>query len=120
VSEAAVVSHLDATRTLVNALRGESFRFALDDFGTGFSSFSYLKDLPIDYLKIDGSFVRELISDPVNQAFVKVMNDIAGHLKIPAVAEHIESAEALEVLRGMGVCLGQGNYFGCAQPDPQR
>jgi diguanylate cyclase (GGDEF)-like protein len=119
VSETDVVSHLDSTRTLVNALRGESFRFALDDFGTGFSSFSYLKDLPIDYLKIDGSFVRELVSDPINRQFVRVMNDIAAHLKVPAVAEHIESAEALELLRGMGVVLGQGNYFGCAQPDPQ-
>ena len=118
ISESAVISHLDAARAMMQELRGGGFRFALDDFGGGFSSFSYLKDLTVDFIKIDGGFIRDLVSEPVNLAFVKVMNDIARHLHVSSVAENVESAETVKALGGMGVPLAQGRYYGAPMPEP--
>ena len=118
ITETAVISNLAVARAMMAKLREEGFRFALDDFGAGFSSFSYLKNLAVDFLKIDGSFIRDLISEPINMAFVKVMNDIARHLRVRAVAEHVESAEALKALRGIGVHFAQGYHFSPPAPKP--
>ena len=118
ITETAVISNLDVARAMMEKLRQEGFRFALDDFGAGFSSFSYLKNLSVDFLKIDGSFVRDLVSEPINMAFVKVMNDIARHLRVHGVAEHVESAETLEAVRGIGVHFAQGHYFSPPTPKP--
>ena len=118
ITETAVISNLDVARGMMEKLREEGFRFALDDFGAGFSSFSYLKNLSVDFLKIDGSFIRDLISEPINMAFVKVMNDIARHLRVHGVAEHVETAETLEAVRGIGVHFAQGHYFSPPTPKP--
>ena len=110
IAETAVLAHLDAARSLMEKLRKEGFRFALDDFGAGFSSFAYLKNLAVDFLKIDDGFIRDL-TEPINLAFVKVMNDIARHLGIYSVAEGVEDRRTAETLRKVGVRYAQGVYF---------
>lgn len=111
IAETAVLANLDAARSLMARLRNEGFRFALDDFGAGFSSFAYLKNLAVSFLKIDGGFIRDLTAEPINLAFVKVMNDIARHLGIYSVAEGVEDRRTAETLLQVGVRYAQGVYF---------
>ena len=118
IAETAVISHLESAGGLIRQLREGGFRFALDDFGAGFTSFTYLKNLSVDFLKIDGSFIRDLVTEPINMAFVKVMNDIARHLRVRSVAEEVANAETAEALRGVGVSLAQGPFFHAPSPEP--
>jgi Amt family ammonium transporter len=90
--------------------------FALDDFGSGVSSFSTLRTLPIDYLKIDGSFIRNLAYDSVNQAMVAAMIDLSRSLNFRIVAEHVEDQSSLDVVRRMGIDFVQGFVVGRPQP----
>lgn len=112
VTETAAVENLAEARTFIEALRGLGCQFALDDFGIGFSSLYYLKNLPVDYVKIDGSFVRNLATDRADTIFVKSITDLAHGLGITTIAECIEQAGVLEILRDLGVDLGQGYYLG--------
>ena len=83
-------------------------RFALDDFGTGLSSFGYLKHFPVDFLKIDGSFVKEILHDPIDREMVRSINEI-GHLTgKQTIAEFAENVEIIEMLRSLGVDYAQG------------
>lgn len=84
--------------------------FSIDDFGTGFSTFSYLKKLPAQSVKIDGSFVKDMVNDPVDQSLVKAIVDITKALKRDSVAEFVENAETLALLRELNVDYAQG-YF---------
>lgn len=84
----------------------------MDDFGAGFSSFTYLKDLVADYLKIDGSFVRGAGGDHINWIFVEMINDIAHRLNIRSIAEFVEDQSMAVALREIGVDLAQGDFFG--------
>jgi len=118
ITETAVISNLPAARTMMRQMRHLGFRFALDDFGAVFSSFSYLKDLVADYLKIDGSFIRDAENDGENWIFVEMMNDIAHRLKIKSVAEFVERETTLTKLREIGVDLVQGYLFGKPGPLP--
>ena len=111
LDEPAVIANLDAAHALTERLRKESFRFALDDFGAGFSSFTYLDGLAVDFLKIDSRFIGDLMVEPINLAFVKMMNDIARHLRIYSVAEHVDGVDTIKALRGIGVRCAQGRYF---------
>jgi len=86
-------------------------RFVLDDFGKGLSSFSYLKNLPVDYLKIDGEFVRNLTSDPIQAALVGSIHDIGQVMGLMTIAEAVEDRETLEALKEIGVDYVQGFYF---------
>lgn len=93
-------------------LRNQGYEFALDDFGMGFSSFYQLKNLDVDYLKIDGSFVRNLSEDPIDRHLVMAMVLLAKSLRKRTIAEFIEDQETLEILRSMGVDCAQGFYIG--------
>lgn len=112
ITETAAVASYDQTRNMINQLRELGCRFALDDFGTGFSSFNYLKQFPVDYLKIDGSFIRNLLNDPVDQRLVKSMIEVGRTLGKVIVAEFVENAEILSLLRDYGVNRAQGNFIG--------
>ena len=118
ITETAVISNMPAAQAMMHQLHVGGFRFSLDDFGAGFSSFSYLKDLIADYLKIDGSFIREAGSDHVNWIFVEMMNDIAHRLKIRSIAEFVEHESMVIALREIGVDLAQGDFFGEPAPAP--
>ncbi|MDH5181450.1 MAG: EAL domain-containing protein [Gammaproteobacteria bacterium] len=117
VTETAAVRHIDKAIEFMRELGKLGVRFALDDFGTGFSSFAYLKHLPVDYLKIDGTFVRDILVDPVDQAMVRSINHIAHSLGKLTVAEFVENEEMLQYLREIGVDMVQGYHIG--RPGPE-
>jgi diguanylate cyclase (GGDEF)-like protein len=116
ITETATIANMNRALRLISELRARGCRFALDDFGTGLASFAYLKHLPVDFLKIDGTFVKDIVRDPVNLAIVKATNEIGHALGIETIAEYVEDIETLEALRALGVDYGQG--FGIARPKP--
>jgi diguanylate cyclase (GGDEF)-like protein/PAS domain S-box-containing protein len=110
---AAIASYAQASR-FINALKELGCHFALDDFGTGLSSFGYLKHFPVDILKIDGSFVKEMLHDPIDREMVRSINEI-GHLTgKQTIAEFAENQEIITMLKGMGVDYAQG--YGVSEP----
>jgi diguanylate cyclase (GGDEF)-like protein/PAS domain S-box-containing protein len=112
IAEGAVLANLDQARRFVGVLHGMGCRFALDDFGSGLGSFANLKNLAVDYLKIDGSFFKNLARDTVNQAMVTAMIRLARSLNFKVIAEQVEDASALEAARRMGVDYLQGYAIG--------
>ncbi len=115
VTENAAILDMSAAVRLLTVLRGYGCRTALDDFGAGMSSFAYLQELPVDYVKIDGRFVKNLAANPVDQAMVRAMNDIAHALGKQTVAEFVEDEASLKLLAEFGVDYAQGYYLG--RPD---
>jgi diguanylate cyclase (GGDEF)-like protein len=116
ITETATIANMNRALRLISELRARGCRFALDDFGTGLASFAYLKHLPVDFLKIDGSFVKNIAHDPVNLAIVRATNEIGHALGLKTIAEYVEDSETFEALRTLGVDYGQG--FGIARPRP--
>lgn len=116
VTETAVISEIGKAQAFIERLRARGFRFALDDFGSGMASFGYLKHLPIDYLKIDGAFVRQMLSDPTDHAMVDSINRIGKVFGVPTIAEFVENEAIRTVLRTMGVDYVQG--YGVGLPVP--
>ncbi len=116
ITESAVIANLDHARRFVGVLHGMGCEFALDDFGSGIGSFSNLKNLPLDYLKIDGSFMRNLERDTVNQAMVTAMIKLARTLNFKVIAEQVEDSAAEDAARKMGVDYLQGYAIGRPQP----
>ncbi|OFZ92996.1 MAG: hypothetical protein A3I62_02715 [Betaproteobacteria bacterium RIFCSPLOWO2_02_FULL_62_79] len=116
ITETAAMSEIDVTLTFIRQLKDMGCRFALDDFGAGFSSFYYLKRFEVDYLKIDGSFIRDLATDEGSRIFVKALNDVAQGLSKQVIAEWVETPEVLKILTGMGAQFGQGYLFQRPQP----
>jgi diguanylate cyclase (GGDEF)-like protein/PAS domain S-box-containing protein len=112
ITETAAISHMASAKDFIRDLRALNCRFALDDFGSGFSSYGYLKSLPADYLKIDGGFIENLAADPLDQALVQSMNQVAHALGKQTIAEFVEDAASLELLRAYGVDYAQGYYLG--------
>ena len=110
------MSRLDRVIHLIGLLKKQGFHFALDDFGTGMSSFSYLKNLPVDFLKIDGGFIKDILDDPVDRAMVVSINQIAHLMGLLTIAEYVENDWILQELRKIGVDYVQG--FGVARPKP--
>ncbi|MDH5175681.1 MAG: EAL domain-containing protein [Gammaproteobacteria bacterium] len=118
VTENAVISSIEYARRFIGVLHGMGCQFALDDFGRGLSSLSNLKNLELDYLKIDGSFIRNLASDNVNQAMVTAMIKLARSLNFQVIAEQVEDLSALDSVRRMGVDFVQGYQVGRPMPLP--
>lgn len=112
ITETAAIENLAQARHAIETLRALGCRFALDDFGKGLSSLTYLRYLPVDYLKIDGTFVRDLGNDPVNQAMVRSLNELGHSLGIQTIAECVEDRETLETLDRIGVDFAQGYLVG--------
>jgi EAL domain-containing protein (putative c-di-GMP-specific phosphodiesterase class I) len=107
---------LELTGRWVSHLKAKGCRFALDDFGSGFNSFAYLKHLPVDKLKLDGSFIRTLDREPAQRAFVEAMQQLAQALGVETIAEFVENEYVFEALKEIGVNYGQGYYFGKPAP----
>jgi diguanylate cyclase (GGDEF)-like protein/PAS domain S-box-containing protein len=116
VTETTAITHLHKAQNFIHRIRQLGCRFALDDFGSGMSSFGYLKHLPVDHLKIDGSFIQDIVDDPVNYAMVKAIQEVATTMRIKTVAEYVESEEILDQLRLIGIDYGQGH--GIERPQP--
>jgi len=114
ITETAAIASFSQANRFIQALKELGCKFALDDFGTGLSSFGYLKHFPVDFLKIDGSFVKEILHDPIDREMVRSINEI-GHLtgKL-TIAEFAENAEIINMLRNLGVDYAQG--YGVASP----
>lgn len=115
LTETAAIANLEEATILVGRLRRAGCRFALDDFGAGFGSFSYIKYVPFDFLKIDGDFVRNLAAGSIDQLVVKAIVGIAKGMGKKTVAESIENADVTRLLRDSGVDYGQGYHLGRPQ-----
>ncbi|MBP8901613.1 MAG: EAL domain-containing protein [Thiobacillaceae bacterium] len=116
ITETAAISNLGRALSFMGEMKDKGFRFALDDFGAGMSSFSYLKNLPVDYLKIDGAFVRDIVTDPIDRAFVEAINRIGQVMGKETIAEFVENDAILRELNYIGVNYAQG--YGIAPPVP--
>ena len=116
ITETAAINNLTQAARLIAAIKTTGCRFALDDFGSGLSSFAYLKHLPVDYLKIDGSFVRDMVEDTADQAIVAAINQVGHIMGIQTIAECVENAAIVEQLRHLGVDYAQGYDIGKPQP----
>lgn len=116
ITETAAIANLDNALQLITDLRVLGCRFALDDFGSGLSSFAYLRSLPVDYLKIDGTFVRDMHQDPVDAAMVEAIHKVARLMGVRTVAEYVEDAATARMLEEMGVDYAQGYHIHRPQP----
>ncbi|MDJ0688790.1 MAG: EAL domain-containing protein [Xenococcaceae cyanobacterium MO_188.B32] len=116
ITETVAISNLDNAITLIKQLRELGCSIALDDFGSGMSSFAYLKNLPVDYLKIDGSFIKNIVKDSVDYATVECFNHISQIMNIQTIAEFVEDNAILQSLQQIGVNYAQG--YGIERPQP--
>ncbi len=116
ITETAAIRDLSQAQKFVRSLKSLGCQFALDDFGVGFASFSHLKHLPVDYVKIDGSFIRHLTRDDVDQHVVRALVEVANGLGCATVAEFVTDEDTVRLLRMLGVNYGQGFYLG--EPAP--
>ena len=116
ITETAALADIDASIKVMDALRAEGCRFALDDFGVGFSSLYYLKKLPVDYIKIDGSFMRHLDSEPEHQVLIKALVEVARAFNLSTIAEFVEDEQVKDLLRELGVNYAQGYHLGKPKP----
>lgn len=112
ITETAAISNLTNASQLIEQVRAQGCSFGLDDFGSGLSSFAYLQALPVDFLKIDGTFVRDVADDPVDRAIVQSINDVAKVMGMHTIAEFVESERIVAVLREIGVDYAQGFFTG--------
>jgi diguanylate cyclase (GGDEF)-like protein len=115
LTETATIGNLDNAQAFMRRLRGAGCEFALDDFGTGVSSLAYLKDLSVDYLKIDGSFVRDIIANPRSESMVKAIAQLAKVMRMETIAEYVETDALRARVADLGVDFGQGFAMGKSQ-----
>ncbi len=116
ITETATVANFSKATRLITAMKARGCQFALDDFGSGLSSFSYLKNIPVDFIKIDGSFVRDIITDETDFAFVRSINQIASIMGLKTIAEYVENERIAGKLHEIGVDYIQGHFIGQAIP----
>ncbi|HBE92250.1 MAG TPA: hypothetical protein DDW55_06875 [Gammaproteobacteria bacterium] len=115
ITETVAIANLSKARTLIKELKAVGCRFALDDFGSGMSSYAYLKTLPVDFIKIDGIFVKDILTDPVDTAMVRSINEIGHIMGKKTIAEYVENEAIMQKLQELDVDFGQG--FGIAKPE---
>jgi len=115
VTETATIKRIEKACNFIEHLKLLGCEFSLDDFGSGLSSFSYLRSLPVDYLKIDGCFVADILEDSSNKAIVRSFNTLAHDMKMKTVAEYVETEAVAELLTELGIDYLQG--FGVGRPD---
>lgn len=111
ITETAAISNLSRVVHFMQALKKLGCKFSLDDFGSGLSSFTYLKNLPVDYLKIDGQFIRNVVDDTVDESMVKAISDVGHAMGIETIAERVETKQVLEKLGSLGIEFAQGYYI---------
>lgn len=111
ITETAAIQNLSSAIEFIEHFQALGCLFALDDFGSGFSSFAYLKELPVDFIKIDGEFIRNIINEPMQFAIVQAIKLVADASGKKTIAEHVEDKSAVNVLRGLGIDFAQGYYF---------
>ncbi len=116
VTETVAVNNLQDARYLMEGLKNKGSRFALDDFGSGLSSFAYLKTLPVDYLKIDGSFIKGIVDDPFTEAIVRAINQVSQVRGLETIAEFVENPEIIRCIKNIGINYAQG--YGIGAPIP--
>jgi diguanylate cyclase (GGDEF)-like protein/PAS domain S-box-containing protein len=116
ITETAAISKLDGATRFIRVLREMGCRFVLDDFGTGLSSFAYLRDLPVDYLKIDGEFIKNMLDDQVKWALVESINQIGHVIGVQTIAEWVENRATLDAVKKIGVDYAQGYWIARPQP----
>jgi EAL domain-containing protein (putative c-di-GMP-specific phosphodiesterase class I) len=116
ITESAAITNLREAIHFIEAMKSKGCTFSLDDFGSGLSSFNYLKNLPVDYLKIDGAFVRDMDTDPMDEAMVEAIHRIGRVVGLRTIAECVESAAILERLKRIGVDYVQGDWLAAPVP----
>ncbi len=116
ITETAAIGNLAVVNEFIEAMREFGCSFALDDFGSGLSSFTYLKNLKVDYLKIDGAFVRDIVSNPIDRSMVEAIHRIGHQMGLKTVAEYVETDQTLAMLRQIGVDYVQGNCIHSPEP----
>jgi EAL domain-containing protein (putative c-di-GMP-specific phosphodiesterase class I) len=120
ITETAAIRNISKTVLVLEEIKLRGFRLALDDFGSGLSSFKYLKSLPVDFLKIDGSFVQEIAENPVDLHMVEAINEVAHVLGMRTIAECVQNEAALHYLSDIGVDMAQGYALGAPALLPAR
>jgi EAL domain-containing protein (putative c-di-GMP-specific phosphodiesterase class I) len=116
ITETAAIENLPQAQRLMAQLVAKGVRFSLDDFGTGMSSYSYLKELPVSFLKIDGKFVKDIVTDPLDRAMVESINQVGHVMGLQTVAEGITNAAVVERVKAIGVDYAQGNWISPPRP----
>ena len=116
VTESLAINDMVRMKGILSQIRQLGVRIALDDFGTGYSSLNHIREIPLDVIKVDQSFVRELVEDDYSKSFIKMVAELAGAIGVSICVEGIEKMEQYKVLEGMKVRLGQGFYFGRPMP----
>lgn len=111
VTESLAINDMERMKEIMTAIRGLGIRIALDDFGTGYSSLNHIREIPLDVIKVDQSFVRELASDDYSKSFIKMVAELAGAIGVSICVEGVEKEEQYKVLEGMKVRLVQGYHF---------
>lgn len=117
ITETAAIADLERAIEFIQSLKALGCHFSLDDFGVGFTSFTYLREMKVDYIKIDGSFIKQLPDNPHDQVFVKAMTDVARSLGVKAVAEFVETEQTYLLLKELGVDYAQGYLIGKPAPE---
>ena len=116
ITETVLVGDISDTAAAINEIRDLGCSFSLDDFGSGYASFSYLRDFPVDFVKIDGIFVREILNKPADYAMINSITEIAHFMDKQVIAEFVSDENTSLVLKNIGVDYGQGWHFGKPRP----